>query len=140
MRSSPSPPGRSCLWRNAELPRQLVLSPLPSVDSWVYAEGQQLVGVQVVERAQVRQAQQQLGEDGAVVGAAASHQRPKRVDETLLKLLQGTEVLDACTVCQREKQQTKRDHSNALHIYPSVAVLLKTLMILICKSPTENTF
>lgn len=44
--------------------------------SGVDAEGQQLVRVQVVERAKVRQAQEEFGEEGGVVGAVATDERP----------------------------------------------------------------
>lgn len=40
--------------------------------SSVDGEGQQLVGVQVVERAKVRQTQEQFGEESGVVGTMAS--------------------------------------------------------------------
>lgn len=58
----------------------------------VDAEGQQFVGVQVVEGAQVGQAQQQLGEEGAVVRATAGDERAQGFDQTLLKLLHCNNV------------------------------------------------
>lgn len=41
---------------------------------WVNAKGQQFVGVQVVEGSQVRQAQQDFGEEAGVVWTSASDQ------------------------------------------------------------------
>lgn len=55
-----------------------------AVRSRVDAKGQQFVRVQVVEGAQVRQAQEEFGEEGGVVRATASDQRPQGTDETLL--------------------------------------------------------
>ena len=44
------------------------------VCSRVDAKGQQFVGVQVVEGAQVRQAQEEFGEEGSVIWASAGDQ------------------------------------------------------------------
>lgn len=44
--------------------------------SRVDAKGQQFVGVQIVEGAQVRQAQEEFGEEGRVIWATASDQWP----------------------------------------------------------------
>lgn len=77
--------------------------------SGVYAEGQQFVRVQVVEGAQVGQAQEQLGEHCAVVGATARHERAQGPDQALLQLLQGTHVLDACTVCRKGQKEERRN-------------------------------
>lgn len=46
-----------------------------SLDSGVDAESQEFVRVVVVQGSQVRQTQQQLGEEGAVVWAAAGDER-----------------------------------------------------------------
>lgn len=55
-------------------------APRASPRSGVDAERQQLVGVLVVQRAQVRQAQQQLGEERAVVRPAAGDERAQSFD------------------------------------------------------------
>ncbi len=44
------------------------------VHSRVDAKGQQFVGVQIVEGAQVRQAQEEFGEEGGVIWATAGDQ------------------------------------------------------------------
>lgn len=44
--------------------------------SRVDAEGQQLVRVQIVECAKVRQTQEEFGEERGVIGAMASDERP----------------------------------------------------------------
>lgn len=64
--------------------------------SGVDAEGQQLLGVHVVERSQVGQLQQQLGEARRVhVGViVAADQRAKSPDQVLLQLLHRRHVLD----------------------------------------------
>ena len=63
--------------------------------SGVDVEGQQFVGVQVVEGAQVGQAQQQLGEEAAVPGVSAGGEGPQGADQTLLELLHRAGVRDA---------------------------------------------
>ena len=60
--------------------------------SGVDAESQQLVGVLVVEGAQVGQTQQQLGEEGAVVWAAASDEGAQGFDQTVLEQLYGSYI------------------------------------------------
>ena len=60
--------------------------------SGVDAESQQLVGVLVVEGAQVRQTQQQLREEGAVVWAAAGDEGAQGFDQTVLEQLYGSYI------------------------------------------------
>lgn len=52
-------------------PSQHAPQPAPAPDSRVDAEGQEFVRVMVVQGSQVRQTQQQLGEEGAVIWAPA---------------------------------------------------------------------
>lgn len=66
--------------------------------SWVNAKGQQFVGVHVVERAQVRQPQEEFGEEGGVVWATSSDERPQSPNQTLLELLHSSRVRDATAV------------------------------------------
>lgn len=61
--------------------------------SCVHTEGQQLLGVHVVERAQVRQLQQQLGETGGIPWS--TDQTPERPDEALLKHLNSVHILNS---------------------------------------------
>lgn len=64
--------------------------------SGVDAEGQQLLGVHVVERAQVGQPQQQLGEARRVVcGGGPVDEEAQRPDQVLLQLLHRRHVLHA---------------------------------------------
>lgn len=63
-----------------------------AVGSRVDAKGQQLVRVEIVEGAQVRQAQEELGEESGVIGAVASDQRPQPADQALLELLHSLHV------------------------------------------------
>lgn len=48
-------------------------------------EGEQLLRVHVVERAQVRQLQEQLGEDGRLVGVVLGDEATQGADQGLLK-------------------------------------------------------
>lgn len=50
-------------------------------------EGQQLLRVHIVERAQVRQLEQQLGEDGRLVGVVLGDEASQDADQRLLKRL-----------------------------------------------------
>lgn len=52
--------------------------------SWVNAEGQQLVWVQVIEGAQVRQPQEEFGKEGGVIWTMASYQWAQGTGQTLL--------------------------------------------------------
>lgn len=58
-------------------------------------EGQQLLRVHVVERAQVGQLEQQLGEDGRLVGVALGDEASQGADQCLLQGLHRVHVLDA---------------------------------------------
>lgn len=63
-------------------------------------EGQQLLRVHVVEGAQVGQLQQQLGEDGRLIGVVPGDEAPQRADQRLLQRLHRVHVLDAGAVCR----------------------------------------
>lgn len=63
-------------------------------------EGEQLLGVHVIERAQLRQLQQQLGEDGGFVRVVSHDQVPQSSDQGLLQGLHAAYVLDGRSVCQ----------------------------------------
>ena len=65
-------------------------------------EGQQLFGVHVVERAQVGQLEQQLGEDGGLVGVVPGDEAPQGPDQCLLQGLYGVHILDARTIWEEE--------------------------------------
>lgn len=58
-------------------------------------EGQQLLRVHVVERAQVGQFEQQLGEDGRLVGVVFGDEASQGTDKCLLKGLNRVYVFDA---------------------------------------------
>lgn len=58
-------------------------------------EGEQLLRVHVVERAQVRQLQQQLGEDGRLVGVVLGDEAAQGADQRLLQRLHRVHVLNA---------------------------------------------
>lgn len=74
-------------------------SPVRSVSAWERSgmdlEGEQLLRVHVVERAQVRQLQQQLGEDGRLVGVVLGDEAAQGADQRLLQRLHRVHVLDA---------------------------------------------
>lgn len=61
-------------------------------------EGQQLLRVHVVEGAQVGQLQQQLGEDGRLVGVVPGDEAAQGADQRLLEGLHRVHVLDARAV------------------------------------------
>uniref|UniRef100_A0A3B3CL06 Thyroid hormone receptor beta n=1 Tax=Oryzias melastigma TaxID=30732 RepID=A0A3B3CL06_ORYME len=63
--------------------------------SRVHLEGQQLLGVHVVERAQVGQLEQQLGKDGRLVGVVPGDEAAQSSDQRLLQRLHGVHVLEA---------------------------------------------
>lgn len=74
-------------------------SPVRFTSAWKRSgmdlEGEQLLRVHVVERAQVRQLQQQLGEDGRLVGVVLGDEAAQGADERLLQGLHRVHVLDA---------------------------------------------
>lgn len=74
-------------------------SPARSVSAWERSgmdlEGEQLLRVHVVERAQVRQLQQQLGEDGRLVGVVLGDEAAQGADQRLLQSLHRVHVLNA---------------------------------------------
>lgn len=63
-------------------------------------EGEQLLGVHVIERAQLGQLQQQLGEDGGLVRVVCHDQVPQSSDQSLLQGLHAAYVLDGRSVCE----------------------------------------
>lgn len=66
-------------------------------------EGQQLLRVHVVERAQVGQFEQQLGEDGRLVGMVLGDEAAQGADQRLLQGLHRVHVLDARAIWERGK-------------------------------------
>lgn len=62
--------------------------------SRVDLEGQECFRVQVVERAEVRKLEEQLGEDGGLVGVVLHDQTPQRTDKVVLQHLHRIHVLD----------------------------------------------
>lgn len=64
-------------------------------------EGQQLLRVHVVEGAQVGQLQQQLGEDGRLIGVVPGDEAAQGTDQRLLQRLYGVHVLDARAICKK---------------------------------------
>uniref|UniRef100_A0A2K6C0S3 Thyroid hormone receptor alpha n=1 Tax=Macaca nemestrina TaxID=9545 RepID=A0A2K6C0S3_MACNE len=65
----------------------------------VHPEGQQLLGMHVVQGPQVRQLEQQLGEAGSLQGPVLQHQSPKSPQQRLLELLHRSGILHARAVC-----------------------------------------
>lgn len=63
-------------------------------------EGQQLLGVHIVERAQVRQFEQQLGEDGRLVGVVLGDEAAQGTDQRLLQGFHRIHILYARTICE----------------------------------------
>lgn len=64
--------------------------------SRVNFEGQQFLRVQVVERTQLRQLEQQLGEGGGrLLAVVLRDQVPQGPDQVVLQGLHGVQVLDA---------------------------------------------
>lgn len=61
-------------------------------------KGQQLLRVHVVERAQVGQFEQQLGEDGRLVGVVLGDEASQGADQRLLQGFHRVHVLDARTI------------------------------------------
>lgn len=61
-------------------------------------EGQELLGVHVVEGAQLWKLQEQLGEDGSLVGVVSHNEVPQSPYQVLLQSLHRAHVLDACPV------------------------------------------
>lgn len=66
-------------------------------------EGEQLLRVHVVERAQVGQLEQQLGEDGRLVGVVLGDQAAQGPDQRLLQGLHRVHVLDARAIWGRRR-------------------------------------
>lgn len=73
--------------------------------SRVDLEGQQLLRVHVVERAQVWQLEQQLGEDGRVVGVVLGDEASQGADQHLLQGLHRVHVLDARAIWERAQRK-----------------------------------
>lgn len=68
----------------------------------VHPEGQQLLGMHVVQGPQVRQLEQQLGEAGSLRGPVLQHQSPKGPQQRLLELLYRSGILHSRAVCGEE--------------------------------------
>ena len=91
-------------------------------DSGVDAEGQQFVGVQGVQRAQVRQPQEELREQRAVVRATTGDDGSQCTNQALLELLDRHHISYACPVCETDRdhdiisQGNSRDCISFLHI------------------------
>lgn len=68
-------------------------------------EGQQLLGVHIVERAQVRQFEQQLGEDGRLIGVVLGDEASQGADQRLLQGFHRVHVLDAGTIWENGQQR-----------------------------------
>uniref|UniRef100_A0A3Q3K3M5 Thyroid hormone receptor beta n=1 Tax=Monopterus albus TaxID=43700 RepID=A0A3Q3K3M5_MONAL len=66
-------------------------------------EGQQLLRVHIVERAQVRQLEQQLGEDGRLVGVVLGDEASQDADQRLLKTLKRSGTMHSVTACHTLK-------------------------------------
>lgn len=62
--------------------------------SGVDLEGQELLRVHVVERAQVRQFEEQFSEDGDLVGVVLGDQAAQRSNQSFLKGLNRVDVLE----------------------------------------------
>lgn len=77
-------------------------SPRQACRSGMDFKGQQLLRVHVVEWAQVGQLEQQLGEDGRLVGVVPGDEAAQCADQSLLKGLHRVHVLDARAVCERQ--------------------------------------
>lgn len=75
--------------------------------SGVDLEGQQLLRVHVVEGAQVGQLQQQLSEDGQLVGVVLGDEAAQRPDQRLLQRLHGVHVLNPRAICGRRTRRAK---------------------------------
>jgi len=67
-------------------------------------EGQQLLRVHVVERAQVGQLEQQLGEGGRLVGVVLGDEAPQGADQRLLQRLHRVHVLDARAIWEQRTE------------------------------------
>lgn len=68
----------------------------PGGPSWVDFEGEQLLRVQVVERAQLREPEQELGEGGGrLVAMVLGNQVTQDPDQVVLQGLHRVQVLDA---------------------------------------------
>lgn len=61
-------------------------------------EGQQLLRVHVVERTQVRQFEQQLGEDSRFIGMVLGDKTSQGTDQCLLQGFHRVHILDAGTI------------------------------------------
>ena len=90
-------------------------------------EGQQLLRVHVVERAQVGQFEQQLGEDGRLVGVVLGDEAPQRADQRLLQRLHRVHVLDAGAIWREEPHKGQRE-AGERHSGPEDDKLGLTLM------------
>lgn len=76
--------------------------------SRVHLEGQQLLGVHVVERAQVGQLEQQLGKDGRLVGVVPGDEAAQSSDQRLLQRLHGVHVLEARAIWKENGEVRRR--------------------------------
>lgn len=83
--------------------------------SRVDLEGEQLLRVHVVEGTQVGQLEQQLGEDGGLVGVVLGDKAAQSTDQRLLKRLHGVHVLDARSICRLAKWHKKTQRKDKLY-------------------------
>lgn len=74
------------------------------LSSGVNVEGEEFVGVLVVEGAEVGQTQQEFGEERAVLRPPARDESAKSADQILLELLYGAHVWYSWAIWYREKQ------------------------------------
>lgn len=73
------------------------------LSSGVNVEGEEFVGVLVVEGAEVRQTQQEFGEERAVLRPPARDESAKSAYQILLELLYGAHVWYTWAIWYREK-------------------------------------
>uniref|UniRef100_A0A2K6UYC5 Thyroid hormone receptor alpha n=1 Tax=Saimiri boliviensis boliviensis TaxID=39432 RepID=A0A2K6UYC5_SAIBB len=79
----------------------------------VHPEGQQLLGMHVVQGPQVRQLEQQLGEAGSLQGPVLQHQSPKSPQQRLLELLHRSGILHARAVCGEDDSSEADSRSSS---------------------------
>lgn len=97
--------------------------------SGVYAESQQFVRVQGVQCTQVRQSQEELGKEGAVIRAAAGDERPQSTNQTLLELFDCSHIRYACPVCETYRDNELISQGKTGDCKSCLSVLLSVLPI-----------
>lgn len=76
--------------------------------SRVHFEGEELLGVHVVERTQLGELEQQLGEGGGrLLAVVMNHQVPQTPDQLVLQGLNGAQVLNPRAICVRGREGEK---------------------------------